>query len=109
MPVDIRCVQTNPPFPAADCSSRRSVTDLRMLRPVIYGVTDHILGIMLERHHKVREHAVNSSTAGIAALMPRDEEDLRFTVIMTDRPFAVIPEDEKAFFAHGTKVFTAVR
>ena len=86
MPVDIRCVQTNPPFPAADCSSRRS-----------------------ERHHKVREHAVNSSTAGIAALMPRDEEDLRFTVIMTDRPFAVIPEDEKAFFAHGTKVFTAVR
>jgi hypothetical protein len=36
-------------------------------------------------------------------------ECFTFTVIMTDYPLTVIPEDERAFSAHGTKVFTAVR
>jgi hypothetical protein len=41
--------------------------------------------------------------------MPRDVKRLLFAVIMTNYPFTVIPEDEKPFFAHRTKVFTAVR
>ena len=64
---------------------------------------------MLERHHKVWKHAVYFPTAGIAALVPRNEERLSFTVIMAYCPFAVVPEDENSFFTHGTKVFIAFR
>ena len=64
---------------------------------------------MLEGHHKVWEHTVYLFASGIAASMPRNEEHLTFTIIMTDYSLTIIPEDEKAFFANGTKVFTAVR
>ena len=64
---------------------------------------------MLEGYHKVRKHTVQFSAPGIAAFMPRNMECFTFTVIMTDYPLTVIPEDESTFFAHWTKVFTAVR
>ena len=64
---------------------------------------------MLEGYHEGRKHTVQLSASGIAAFMSRNHECFTFAVIMTDSPLTVIPEDEGAFFAHGTKVFTAVR
>ena len=48
-------------------------------------------------------------TSGVVAFMPGNDVLLTLTVILTDFPFTVISEDERAFLAHGTKVFTAVR
>jgi len=41
--------------------------------------------------------------------MPRDMELFGLPALIPYSPDAVIPEDQEAFFAHGTKVFTAVR
>ncbi len=82
---------------------------LRLLRIAVHTVTDHFFSVMFERYHEVRKHTVYLSAIGIAASMPWNEVRFTFTIIMTDYPLTVIPEDEVAFFAHGTKVFTADR
>ena len=109
MPIDIRCVQADPALPPVDCRSRRPCTCLGMFRTVIHTVADHVFGIMLKGHHKVRKHTVYLPAPRITASMPWNEEHLAFTIIMADDPLTVIPEDKGTLFAHGTKVFTAVR
>jgi hypothetical protein len=64
---------------------------------------------MLERHHKVRKHAVDFGASGVAALVARDSEPFRPICFMAEDAAAVIPEHEKAFFAHGTNVFNLLR
>ena len=64
---------------------------------------------MFKGYHKIRKHTVHLSASGIIASVPRNVKRLTFTIIMTNQALTVIPENKKAFFAHGTKVFTAVR
>ena len=82
---------------------------LGLFRGAVHTVADHLFSVMLEGHHEVRKHTVYLSTSRVAAFMPRNVERLTLALVMTDRPFTVIPKDERAFFAHGTKEFTAVR
>ena len=109
LPVDIRFVQLHPALPTVYRCSRRSAANLRFLRFVIHAIADHIFCVMLEGYHEIRKHSMHFPTSGVVAFMPGNNVLLTLTVILTDFPFTVISEDERAFLAHGTKVFTAVR
>ena len=109
MSFDVWCVQTDPAFPPVDCRSGRPGTLLRLVRIVINAVADHFLSVMFERHHGVWKHTMYLPISGIVAFVPWKEDRFPFTVIMTDETLTIIPEDERTFFAHRTKIFTAVR
>ena len=76
---------------------------------MIHAIADHIFCVMLEGYHEVWKHTMHFPASGVVAFMPGNEILLALTIILTDLPFTVVSEDERPFFAHGTKVFTAVR
>ena len=64
---------------------------------------------MLEGYQNIGDHAVNSATVGVIALMPGNADPFCFSTFVTDDSVTIISEDEAAIFARGTKVITAVR
>lgn len=109
MTFNVQNVFHDPPLPEPDKVLRRQVIRFISADPAVNGVRDRHFLIMLERHHKVRKHPVDFGASGVAALVARDSEPFRPICFMAEDAAAVIPEHEKAFFAHGTNVFNLLR
>ncbi len=102
-------VHPDPAFPTLDRDHGWSVIRQGKIQMIAHGITDNIFCIVLIRYQKVWDHAMQPAAPGIIALVTRDTDLFGLASFMADDPETVIPENEIAFSAYGTKVFTAVR